>query len=52
MKSLSKFEQTSVRGKWFELLNDLNHSVLHAPTNVEVERYTPGTHLVYDKYKL
>jgi hypothetical protein len=29
-KSLSGFEPTAVRGKWFEV-NDLNHSAMDAP---------------------
>jgi hypothetical protein len=31
MKSLSGFEPTAVRGKWFEV-NDLNHSATDAPS--------------------
>jgi hypothetical protein len=29
-KSLSGFEPTAVRGKWFEV-NDINHSAIDAP---------------------
>jgi hypothetical protein len=29
-KSLSEFEPTAVRGKWFEV-NDINHSAMDAP---------------------
>jgi hypothetical protein len=32
-KSLSGYEPTAVRGKWFEV-NDLNHSATDAPVNV------------------
>jgi hypothetical protein len=35
--SLSRFEPTEVRGKWFEV-NDLNHSATDAPYNINEKR--------------